>query len=98
MDSKVGKKSQYKPLCNNPAIYILLNTATSSNMPAGEHWIFLSHLDKRHALASEAYFASSISLQVLLTQANSVININHGILSCNQARFSITSSGLNEII
>lgn len=67
-------------------------------MPVGKHWIFLTHLDKRHALASGACFASSVSLKVLLTQANSAINTDYSILSCNHARFSITSLGLNEII
>lgn len=60
--------------------------------------MFLTHLDKRHALASGACFASSVSLNVLLTPANSLINTDYGILSCYHARFSITSSGLNEII
>lgn len=66
-------------------------------MPVGKHWIFLTHLDKRHALASGACFASSVSPKVLLTQANSAINTDCGILSCNHARFSITSSGLNHL-
>lgn len=67
-------------------------------MPVGKHWIFLTHLDKRHTLASGGCFASTVSLKVLLTQANSVTNVDYDILSCNHARFSITSSGLNEII
>lgn len=90
---RMKEKNPYKPHYNNTPVIQLqvvarLWGALDSPNPA----------DKRRALAGGTRFASSLSLKALLSEANSAVDTDCGVLSRSRARFSITSSGLNEVI